>query len=135
MRRTATTITAALLLALTACGSGDDTASASKPSASPSVDRAGQFITASQDLEFVTMRPSNDELLTFPPRWCKELEAGHSVEWMFDMFGDGGDLYPLGDGWGMLLTDANELLVAGVRAYCPKHLDTVTEELRASGEY
>lgn len=72
-------------------------------------------------------------LLIYPKEWCKALESGHSVEWMFDIF-EGG-LYPVGDEWGTAKPDANELLVAGVRVYCPEHLGAVQEELRASGEY
>ncbi|GGV91257.1 hypothetical protein GCM10010228_81300 [Streptomyces massasporeus] len=46
-RCTVTAITAALLMALTACEVGDDNKpAAAKPSASPSVDRAGHFIGA-----------------------------------------------------------------------------------------
>lgn len=136
MHRT-TTATIVLLLALTACGTNNS--SGDKPTAhssrtSPSVDKAGQFITATQDLAFTTRRPSNDELLAFPPKWCEGLDNGHSVTWLFDFTGGGG-LYPVGEDWGMVKADANELLVAGVKAYCPKHADAVTEELRASGEY
>ncbi|GGV91260.1 hypothetical protein GCM10010228_81310 [Streptomyces massasporeus] len=80
------------------------------------------------------MRPSNDELLAFPPRCCKELDVGHSVASMFDMQG-GPDLYPCAEGREMKKNGANELLAAGVKTYCPKHLDTMTEELRASGEF
>lgn len=70
----------------------------------------------------------------FPTLWCNELEAGHSVEWMFDIT-DGGGLYPIGEEWGTAKPDAYELLVAGVKAYCPESLGAVQEELRASGEY
>ncbi|HEY1158860.1 MAG TPA: hypothetical protein VGE95_21570 [Arthrobacter sp.] len=134
MRYTATAVTAALLLALTACGtSSSDGKPAAKPSPSPSVDRAGQFIAATQDLEFTTMRPSNDELLAFPPKWCSGLADGHSVQWLFS--GGGGGLYPHGMQWGMVKREANQLIVAGVKAYCPKRLSTVQAELRAAGEY
>ncbi|WP_189594588.1 hypothetical protein [Streptomyces massasporeus] len=53
---------------------------------------------------------------------------------MFDMQG-GPDLYPCAEGREMKKNGANELLAAGVKTYCPKHLDTMTEELRASGEF
>jgi hypothetical protein len=135
MRRTATAVLVAVCLTLAGCGGNTDAAkSAAKPSPSPSVDKAGQFITASQGLPFTTMRPSNDELLAFPPKWCDGLDAGHSVAWLFDFTGGGG-LYPVGENWGMVKSDANALLVAGVKAYCPENLDAVLEELRSSGEY
>ncbi|NUS25065.1 MAG: hypothetical protein HOV92_12695 [Streptomyces sp.] len=133
MRYTITAVTAALLLALTACGTSSD--GNGKPAAkpTPSADPAGQFIAATQDLAFTTMRPSNDELLAFPPKWCAGLADGHSVQWLFS--GGGGGLYPSGMQWGMVKREANQLLVAGVKAYCPKHLNTVQAELRAAGEY
>ncbi|MGI5405166.1 hypothetical protein ACQEV9_00050 [Streptomyces chartreusis] len=133
MHRTSTLLITACL-ALAGCANSSDGKATAEASASSSVDREGQFVTATQSLEFTTMRPSNDELLTYPPRWCKELDAGHSVEWMFDIF-DGGGLYPVAEGWGMEKPAANELLMAGVKVYCPKHLGTVRDQLRKSGEY
>jgi len=131
---TAALLAAVLLTGATGCGSDSgDGKPAATPKPSPSVDRAGQYITASQNLEFTTMRPSNDELLTYPPKWCKALEQGHSVKWMFSI--DEGGLYPIGMEWGMKKKDANQLLLAGVKAYCPKHTGAVTKELRAAGEY
>jgi hypothetical protein len=135
MRRTATLILIAVLFALAGCGSSHDSKSAAKPKASPSVNKAGQFITAVQDanIEFTTMHPSNDELLAFPPKWCAGLADGHSVKYLFSE--DGAGLYPWGDGWGMKLADADKMLVAGVKTYCPKFEGQVTKELRDSGEY
>jgi hypothetical protein len=49
--------------------------------------------------------------------------------------GSGGDLDPNGADWGMVQKDAYQLLIAGVRVYCPERLDTVTKELRETGEY
>lgn len=53
--------------------------------------------------------------------------------WLSDITGGGGAC-PVGEDWGMVKADANALLVAGVKAYCPEHLDAVTEQLHASGE-
>lgn len=133
MRRTAVLL-AAVCLALAGCSSGGKGADA-KPSASssPTVDKAAQFLTAAHGITF-NGAPSDDELLAYPPQWCDALASGHSVEWMFDMTG-GGNLYPIGMEWGMAKADANELLLVGVKAYCPAEAATVTAELRAAGEY
>lgn len=141
---TITAVTAALLLALTGCGSGGNdsgsadgkpasTDAAGTPAPSTSAEREGQYILASQDIPFTSRRPTNEELLVYPPEWCAGLDDGHSVEWLFSS--GGGDLYPLGTGWGTVKKNAYRLLVAGARVYCPEHVDTVTEELRASGAY
>ncbi|MDG9717416.1 hypothetical protein [Streptomyces sp. DH24] len=134
--RTRTTITAgALLLAtLTACSSSDGGKAAAKPSPSTTVtvSKETRYLTAARNITF-NGTPRTDELEAYPPQWCEALEAGHSVQWMFDM--SGGDLYPIGMDWGTAKPDANELLVVGVRAYCPEHLATVQDELRANGEY
>jgi hypothetical protein len=142
MRHTTTTTTAAtavLLLALTACGSsnsggGDgDKPDAASPSPSSSEALAAQYLAESQPIPFTSHRPAIDELLALPPQWCAALKDGHSVEWTFS--GSGGDLYPNGVDWGMVQKDAYRLLIAGVRVYCPNRLDTVTKELRETGEY
>ncbi|MEU6497548.1 hypothetical protein ABZ890_45585 [Streptomyces sp. NPDC046984] len=134
MRRTAATVLLAAALALASCSnSSDESKAAAKPRPSPTIDKAGQFITASQDLNFSGRHPSSDELLAFPPKWCKELQAGHSVACMFDLTGP--DLYPYAADWGMKKSDAYRLLVAGVLGYCPKYADQVTQELRESGDY
>lgn len=138
MRHTTVTASAAvLLLALAAAGCGGSDGNADgKPAASnpsPSVDRDGQYIHATQDIDFTIRRPTNDELLTYPPKWCAGLDDGHSVTWLFS--GGGGGLYPAGMDWGMVKRDAYQLLVAGVHVYCPEHEDAVTAELRATGEY
>jgi hypothetical protein len=50
------------------------------------------------------------------------------------MLGDG-DLYPIGQDWGTEKSDAYQLVLLGVRAYCPKRAGVVTDELKALGEY
>jgi len=137
MRRTATALLAVLLLAgAAACGSSGDDRPDAKPSASatPSADPLVKFTKAVDEAQlesYATGIPVAEELGSFPPQWCKALDAGHSVEWML---GDGG-LYPIGQDWGTRKADAYQLVLMGVRAYCPKHVGAVTEELKASGEY
>jgi hypothetical protein len=137
MRHTVTAATAVLLLALTACGSngdsGDRKAASSTPSPSVSADPATEYLTAAHNIEFANGQPTDTELTAFPPKWCEGLDAGHSAEWLFSS--GGGGLYPSGMDWGTVKRNAYQLLVAGVQAYCPTHTDTVTEELRATGEY
>lgn len=134
MRRIAiTALTAALLMGLTACGDNEPSPTASTPGPSTSAEREGRYIFASEDLDFTSRRPSNEELLAYPPQWCAALAAGHSVEWLFDPAG--GDLYPWGEDWGTKEADADELLVLGIKIYCPQHLNTVTKELREGGDY
>jgi hypothetical protein len=134
MRNTTTALLATILLAgLTACGSSSDDKPAAKPKATPTVSKKDQYLKGTRDITF-NGAPSDTDLLVFPMLWCQELESGHSVEWMFDITGGGG-LYPVGEEWGTKKADANELLLVGVKAYCPEQLDVVLEELRASGEY
>ena len=132
--RTRTTIAASALLvaALTSCSSSESDKVKSKPSPSATVSKETRYLTAARDINF-NGTPRTDELEAYPPQWCEALQSGHSVQWMFDM--GGGDLYPIGMDWGTAKADANELLVVGVRAYCPEHLKTVQEELRSTGEY
>jgi len=137
MRHAVTTaaLGAALLLALTACGGsgshGDS--KAGKPHPAPTVSKADRYLKTAHTLAFTGSGPTDEELLTYPPKWCDGLDAGHSVSWLFSS--GGGGLYPIGMQWGTKKRDANQLLVAGVRVYCPQHVDTVTAELRASGDY
>ncbi|MCI3279130.1 hypothetical protein [Streptomyces cylindrosporus] len=142
MRHTVTRAAVAVLLSTltaTACGSSNSGTGGSKPATtgtpSPTTraEREGQYILASQDIPFTSRRPSNDELLAYPPKWCAALDDGHSVEWMFS--GGGGDLYPIGLDWGTKEANADRLLIAGVKAYCPKYMDAVTAELRETGAY
>lgn len=127
-------LAACLLATLTACGGGgSDDKPAAKASASPTVSKKDQYLTAAREITF-NGSPTDTDLLVFPMLWCQELESGHSVEWIFDVTGGGG-LYPVGESWGTKRVDANELLVAGVKAYCPASLGAVQEELRASGQY
>jgi hypothetical protein len=140
MRHTTTTAaTAVLLLALTACGGGggDDDGKPAEAgtgsSPSPSTDPATEYLAATQSIAFTGTQPADQELTALPPKWCAGLNDGHSVEWLFSS--SGGALYPNGMNWGTVKKDAYQLVVAGVKAYCPKYLDSVTAELRASGEY
>lgn len=135
MRHAATTALAAILLAaLTACGSGSDDKPAAKPSPSKTVDKAGQFLKTAHGITY-NGSPTDEELLDYPQQWCDGLDQGHSVKWLFTMFGDGGGLYPIGDAWGTKKADAYTLLVAGVKAYCPANLSDVKEQVRAGGDY
>lgn len=136
MRHTAALLAAVLLLAVTGCssdGSSDDGKPAAKPSPTKTVSKKDQYLKAAHEITF-NGAPSDTELMVFPMLWCQELEAGHSVEWLFGIT-DGGNLYPVGEEWGTAEPDAYELLMAGVKAYCPGSLDAVREELRASGAY
>lgn len=134
MRRTAAVLLLAACLGLASCSSGGEKADAkSSVSASPTVSKETRYLTAARGITF-NGTPSDDELLAYPPKWCAALAGGHSVEWMFDTTG-GGNLYPIGMEWGTAKADANELLLVGVKAYCPAETATVTDELRAAGEY
>lgn len=139
MRRTSLALLAAacLLAGLTACGTDSPSndkpaAQSSSPSPSPWVVQREQYLEAAHSIPF-NGTPSDVELLGYPEPWCDALKEGHSVEWMFDIFKGG--MYPIGEEWGTAEPDAHELLVAGVRVYCPEHLSAVQEELRASGKY
>ncbi len=128
MRRITTVVLlAAAGLALAGCGSSHADA---KPKASPAVSKADQYLEAAHAITF-NGSPSDAALLAFPAKWCAALDAGHSVEWIL---GDG-NLYPIGDDWGTVKQDADSLVVAATKAYCPANLSAVTSELRASGEY
>ncbi|MEH0584465.1 DUF732 domain-containing protein [Streptomyces sp. B21-106] len=133
--RTTTLLLAAACLALAGCSS---TSSSDKPAAtpaasSPSVNPQDAYLAVAHGITF-NGTPTDEELLAYPQQWCDALAAGHGVKWMFDMTGGGG-MYPIGMEWGTAKADANTLLVAGVKAYCPARTAAVTEELRAAGEY
>lgn len=128
MRRTVTTAVV-LLCTLTACGSGSADA---KPSPSKTVNAQTAYLATAHRITF-NGSPADEELTTYPPKWCDGLASGHSVAWLFSS--GGGGLYPIGQDWGTVKKDAYTLLVAGVRSYCPKRLDAVTKELRETGEY
>ncbi|MFE9936337.1 hypothetical protein [Streptomyces hirsutus] len=132
--RTAVGILAVLALTLTACGSDNGDQADAKPSPKPSatISKETQYLTAAQDITF-NGDPTDAELQAFPPQWCEAFDAGHSVQWTFGL--RDGNLYPVGQSWGTAKADAYELLIAGVRAYCPEHLSAVQDELRATGEY
>lgn len=131
MRTTTVLLAAALLLAVTGCSSNSSSPDA-KPSPSKTVSKASRYLTAAHQITF-NGSPSDQELLAYPPKWCDALGSGHSVKWLFDS--SGGGLYPIGQEWGTAKADANTLLVAGVRAYCPANLPAVQKELRDTGEY
>ncbi|MFD5814396.1 hypothetical protein [Streptomyces sp. NPDC127038] len=134
MRHT-TVLLACLLLAgaATGCGSsGGDDKSAAKPSASSTAGNDARYLKAARQIKF-NGTPTDGDLLLYPDLWCKGLDAGHSVKWLFGIH-DGG-LYPVGEDWGTAKADADTLLVAGVKVYCPKNSGAVLDELRASGEY
>lgn len=145
MRRTLVSSVVCLLLAGAAagCSSDDDGGgeAGAKPSAtaapSQSVDPVVPFMKAIADADLASYAedgiPPFQELEQFPPRWCRALDEGHSVEWMFDPFQGG--LYPIGEEWGTAKPDAHQVLLMGVEAYCPEHVEAVREDLRASGEY
>ncbi|MFK0018212.1 hypothetical protein [Streptomyces sp. NPDC090798] len=132
MRHTTTALLLTAVLALSGCGGSGGSKAAAKPSPSPTVSKADQYLKVAHGITF-NGSPTDADLLVFPPKWCDALDAGHSTKWTFDL--GGGNLYPVGDDWGTVSQDANSLLVAGVKAYCPGNLKVVTDELRASGEY
>ncbi|MEU1445490.1 DUF732 domain-containing protein [Streptomyces mirabilis] len=133
MRHTTTAVLLAAALALAGCSNSGSSKPAVKPKPSPTVSKADQFLKVAHGITF-NGSPSDDELLALPSKWCDALDGGHSVKWMFDSTGGGG-LYPWGADWGTAQKDADELLVSGVKAYCPARLSVVQDELRASGEY
>lgn len=132
MRYTTTTLLLAAGLTLAGCGASHDEAKSSNTKPSPTVSKEGQFLKAARQITF-NGTPSDEALLAFPPKWCDDLDAGHSVEWIFGL--RGGNLYPVGEDWGTVKQDADALLVAGVKAYCPRNAKSVAGELRASGGY
>ncbi|MEU5596839.1 DUF732 domain-containing protein [Streptomyces sp. NPDC020298] len=135
-RAAVTALLAAACLALAGCGSSSGKAD-SKPSPSKTASKADRFLRAVHDANFTSWQdkgPTDEELLEYPQQWCDGLDAGHSVQWMFDATGGGG-LYPIGETWGTYKAEANEVLVMAVKVYCPANLAAVKDELRASGDY
>ncbi|MGW1047401.1 hypothetical protein [Streptomyces sp. NPDC002547] len=135
MRRITTALlTAALLASLAACGSDSDTKPSAKPKASPTISKEVQFLDAVHQASWQSWaqrEPAAGDLIDFPQEWCDALGDGHTVKWMFDE----GGLYPNGMEWGMQKDEANELLLMGVKVYCPQLREQVVEELRDSGAY
>lgn len=133
------TITAALLLlaALAAgCGSDGDAKPKATLTPKPTVGPEEKFLAAARASDFDSWKakgPTDVELAAYPPQWCAELTAGHSVEYILDM--QGASLYPIGTDWGTAKADAQELVVLGVTAYCPELRAQVTDELRDSGGF
>jgi len=137
LRHSIATAAAAVLLCTlttTACSSnsGSGAGGDGKPSPTKTANPRTAYLTTAHQIRF-NGQPADSELTTYPPQWCDGLKAGHSVAWLFST--GGGGLYPIGQDWGTVKKDAYTLLVAGVRAYCPAQLDTVTSELRETGEY
>ena len=128
-------IVAGLLAALTACG-GETDGVAAKAKPTPTVSKEAQFLAAVDKADitsWTTTGPTDAELLDFPQRWCDSLAEGHSADHVLNA--DQGLLYPLGEDWGTQRDEANELLVLGVKTYCPDLTDQVTADLRATGSY
>lgn len=142
--RTRTTITAAALLAALAglAGCGSDGKADAKPAASPTpaatltADPEPLFLSSVHAAGFESWKtkgPTDEELVAYPPQWCAELRAGHSVDYILSM--QGANLYPIGMGWGTAKPEAQELVVFAVDAYCPTFREQVTKDLRDSGGY
>jgi hypothetical protein len=135
MRHRAIAVAAALLLAtLTACGSDDVSDATASPSPSTSADPQVAFlasVTAAGFNSWSESQPTDEELVTYPPKWCSEFDADHSVQYVLD----DPNLYPIGQDWGTAMPDAQQLVVLAVKAYCPEHRPMVVEELKASGAY
>ncbi|GGV62805.1 hypothetical protein GCM10010277_68370 [Streptomyces longisporoflavus] len=137
MRRTTiAALAAAALLTLTACGG--DSGSKAEPQTSKSTayklrpeDQWVQSINSAGITSWADKSPSREELTAMPEGWCAALKAGHSVEWLLGE----GDLYPIGEDWGTEKGEAQELVVLGSAAYCPKFEKRVKAELRESGAY
>ncbi|GGW29383.1 hypothetical protein GCM10010381_12460 [Streptomyces xantholiticus] len=135
MRRTAIAVTTALLAAtLTACGSDSSSEATASPSPSASVEAEATFldsVTAAGFSSWSDSQPTDEELVAYPPQWCSEFDADHSVKYVLD----DPSLYPIGHNWGTALPDAQQLVVLAVKAYCPEHQAMVVEELKESGAY
>jgi hypothetical protein len=137
MRHTAAAALAAVCLALAGCSSDGDAKAETKPSAAKPKDPADEFMASVTDAHldswaegFIRV-PPRDELTAFPPQWCEKLDAEHSVPWILDQM----ELYPVGENWGTVKTDAYQLVLLGTKAYCPEHVERVRLDLRNSGEY
>jgi hypothetical protein len=132
MTRTAVLLTVALLASLTACGSRDDARyHDAHPKGTPTASKEDRYLKAARDMPYTEGKPTDQELLDFPPKWCNGLAQGHSVGDLFDLHGD--DLYPAGQHWGLRQADANELLVTAVNVYCPDYWKQVTQDIRSNG--
>ncbi|MFF7096397.1 hypothetical protein ACFY9A_28980 [Streptomyces rubradiris] len=134
MRRRTTAVTVLLTTTLALAGCGESGSETTKPSVKPTVDKRATWLTAARSAGiqgWIEKPPSDEELAALPGRWCAELDNGHSVNWLFNE----GGLYPYGSDWGTPKENAYELLVMGVRVYCPKHQEQVKKELREMGEY
>lgn len=133
-RKLSATLVLAACLALTGCDEAEDAPEA-KPPAAPYVSPQERFLESVEGIEsWKTDGPTNEEITIFPPAWCRALAEGHSVEWMLE--GDGADQhYPIGWDWGTHISDARQVVLLGVSAYCPANKPAVLEELRTGGDY
>jgi ABC-type glycerol-3-phosphate transport system substrate-binding protein len=118
--------------ALAGCSSSTESKADAKPSATKTASPSTQFLKAARQIEF-NGTPSDADLLVFPKKWCSALDQGHGVQWLFGL--TSGGLYPVGEDWGTVKQDADTLLVAGVKAFCPANLADVKDQLRADGSY
>jgi hypothetical protein len=131
-----TALTALVLVtatSLTACG-GNETKPTAKAEPTPTVAKEDKFLDAVHLASWQSWQetqPADGDLIEFPQMWCDGLAEGHSVAFLFSE----GGLYPSGGDWGTRKPEANELLLMGVKAYCPDKVDKVTQELRDGGEY
>ncbi|WP_458243749.1 hypothetical protein [Streptomyces sp. MAI_2237] len=133
MPRTIMLFAVVLLASLTACGSRDEARyPAAHPKGTPTVGKE-DYLRVAHDLPYTEGKPTDQELLAFPPRWCHGLAQGHSVRHLFSFSGDG--LYPAGQDWGMLQADANDLLTTGVNVYCPQYWNHVKQDVKANGGF
>lgn len=139
MKRTwaAPIIGAALVLLLTGCGGSEAPQSKATPSATPTISKDQRFLNAvtAKNIEWPSGPPPDDELLSYPPRWCAAVADGHSGDWILSAMGPQLDLYPTGANWGTKVADARTLLVTAVTTYCPQYRTELITGLQDSGEY
>ncbi|AOP46094.1 hypothetical protein [Streptomyces lydicus] len=129
--RTAAIAVLAAGLLLTACGS-DQAEQRAKPSRAPSDEFLGAIVDHPVH-SWDDKGPTQRELLAYPPKWCEALKQGHSVDYLFSAAQ--GRLYPIGEDWGTEKSDAYQVLIMAVKAYCPPYHGRVVQELRDSGVY
>ncbi|GGT73065.1 hypothetical protein [Streptomyces lateritius] len=129
MRTRTAALTACLLLALTACGIGDEPdADTSTAARTPEEEFLANARAADFD-SWKTAAPTDAELAAYPPQWCAGLRTGRGVASLLEDVA----LYPVGEKWGTDKPDAEELVLLGVKAHCPEFGDRVAEEVRLGG--
>jgi len=121
-------------LLLTACSSSGTDA---KATASPKVTANKQTVFldavhAAHIQSWATTAPTDDEITTYPPQWCDQLAAGHSLS---NILSVRSGLYPSGSNWRTKIGDADQVLILGVTAYCPQYRAQVVQQAQASGNY